>query len=74
MSDNRDRCVPERWIEVTGEGQDKHVYCPCRDRDLPLHQCFSCQRYASLAIDSSGKHVYLDCAWEGPGDPPPRAV
>ena len=70
MGDEHERGVPERWLEVTGgEGQDKTVHCPRRDRDMPLHSCLGCKRYSSLAIDPAGEHVYIDCQWDGPGDP-----
>ena len=71
MGDDQDKAVPQRWLEVVGEGEDKSIYCPRRDRDMPLQECLGCHRYSSLAIDPAGKHVYLDCEWEGPGEPPP---
>jgi hypothetical protein len=72
MGDEQHKGVPQRWLEVTGsEGQDKTIYCPRRAHDMSLHQCLSCPRYGSLAIDPTGKHVYIDCDWEGPGEPPP---
>jgi hypothetical protein len=56
---------------VVGAGEARAVHCPCRDRDMPLQQCLGCARYESLAIDPAGKHVYVDCEWDGPGDLPP---
>lgn len=73
MSNERVRGVPDRWLEVQGEGEALAVHCPRRDRDMPLHECFGCKRYLSLALDPPGKHVYLDCAWDGPGDPAPAS-
>jgi hypothetical protein len=66
MSEERTQGVPDRWLLVEGEGQGKTVHCPRLDRGMPLHECFGCKRYASLAIDPAGKHVYLDCAWDDP--------
>jgi hypothetical protein len=59
----------EGLLEVEGDGGDgvttKTVYCPRKARHLPLHDCLDCPRYKTLAIDPSGKHVYLDCDWVG---------
>ena len=74
MSDENGGHTPDRWLEVTGEeGKPKAIHCPRRGRDMPLHECLGCARYDSLAIDPAGKHVYIDCAWDGtadPGEPP----
>ncbi len=61
----------EHWLEVVGDGGNKTVYCPHDDRDMPLSECLRCKRYESLALDPAGNHVYIDCQWDGPGDPPP---
>lgn len=54
------------WLEVVGDtGEPRLVHCPRRDQDMPLQHCLGCQRYSSLALDPSGKHVYLDCDWTG---------
>jgi len=71
MSEENTAKPRDHWLEVEGDGADKSVYCPRRDRDMPLHECLGCKRYSSLALDPTGKHVYIDCDWEGPGDPPP---
>lgn len=68
MSDesNRDK---HGYLEIVGEGVEPHtIHCPRRERDMPLHECLGCKRYHSLALDPSGKHVYLDCDWVGADD------
>jgi hypothetical protein len=66
-----ERHGPEGWLEIEGgEGEAKIVRCPRHDRDMPLAGCLACKRFASLAIDPAGKHVYIDCD-SGGGAPPP---
>jgi hypothetical protein len=64
------------WLEIVGEAEEPHlVHCPRKERDMPLKECLGCKRYHSLAIDPTGKHVYLDCDWVGADDvlaPPPE--
>jgi hypothetical protein len=62
MSDDRN-C--EHWVEIEyGE-----VECPRKHRTATLHECMGCPRFESLAMDPAGKHVYVDCKWDGPEDP-----
>lgn len=52
----------EGWLEVEGEPGPSHtVHCPRTEKDMPLRHCLGCGRYHSLAIDPTGKHIYLDC-------------
>lgn len=60
----------DHWLEVEGAGGDRTVHCPRCDRDRPLHDCLECRRYQTLALDPSGKHVYVDCDWGGDAAPP----
>jgi hypothetical protein len=69
MSDEVTIRSTAEWLEVTGRGEDRTVHCPRQDCDTPLHTCLGCPRYESLAMDPAGKHVYIDCHWEGPGSP-----
>ncbi len=64
MSDEAGR-TREGMLEVVGEPGHHTVHCPRKDRDLPLSECLKCKRYHTLALDPSGKQMYLDCDWTG---------
>lgn len=52
-------------LEIEGQPGKHTVHCPRKERDLPLHECLSCKRYHTLALDPSGEKMYLDCDWVG---------
>ena len=74
MGDQHSDDDAKHLLEVTGgAGEPKIVHCPRRAGDVPLHECLGCKRYSSLTLDPNGKHVFIDCGWEGPDDVANRA-
>jgi len=51
------------WLEVEGpQGTEhKHVHCPVQSCQVPIHECMGCKRFETMALDPSGKHVYVVC-------------
>ncbi|MGK4006477.1 hypothetical protein WMF31_27910 [Sorangium sp. So ce1036] len=64
--------APEKvvWLEIEGEGDEPRcVSCPRRAEAVDVRVCCACKRFTSLAIDPSGKHIYVVCE---PSSDPPR--
>jgi hypothetical protein len=55
-----DDCMKRLEVEG-GAGTPRSVVCPVCGR-VPLGDCFRCAAYETLAIDPSGRHVFIECA------------
>jgi CBS domain-containing protein len=50
---------------ISGDGaltSQKEVYCPPRDRSVPVGTCEACSDYAGTGVDAEGTRSYVLCA------------
>lgn len=53
------------WLTIVSQletNREAEVRCPYRPGMTSVHDCFECDDYASLAIDSAGHRSFVVCA------------